>query len=140
MKKFKELEMTVLDMEEVEEKTGLDSDAVALLVFEGSFPQPIVMCGQEIGWAEKEVYEWLWIKKIEASWGGGSRWTGANYSLLRHPLNVLGLESDIVSQVLEDVRKPYQPADIKVGQKSIHSADPFATVNGAVVADNGIIS
>ncbi|MFH0781319.1 MAG: AlpA family phage regulatory protein [Pseudomonadota bacterium] len=105
MKDLKKMEIAVLDMEEVKEKTGVESEFLLdMLRFGGVFPQPVVACGQNIGWSEKEICEWMWIKAIEASWRGEGPWKGEEYSSLRHPSNLFGSNSEILEEIRAELR------------------------------------
>lgn len=104
MKNFKISEITILDMEEVKKLTGLDIDTIEQLVWEGNFPKSIYVCGQDCGWSEKEVHEWIWVQAIQMSWSKDSPTLGVSYSTLRNAENVLGLNSEFVSQISAEIR------------------------------------
>lgn len=125
MKDLKKSEMKVLELEEVKEITGLGSNTVDLLVLEGSFPQPIVVCGQELGWSAKEVDEWMWIKAIEASWRGDRGWRGGVYSAVRHPSNVLDLDAEAFFLIQADLKIRFQAEEGARVPMSVKPADPF---------------
>ena len=128
MKNLNKIEMTVLDLEEVKKETGLDDTFINQLVFQGDFPQPILICGQVIGWSEREIREWMWIKAIETSWGSDSRWKGEAYSNLRHPSNVLGVKNDFFDQIQADVKMNFQPEEGVIVPISVNHVDPFSEV------------
>ncbi len=124
MKNIKELELTILDEAEMAELIGLNSDDIDQLEYQFGFPRPIEICGQIVGWSEKEVMEWMWIRAIEASWGSRSRWKGEAYSSLRHPSNMLSLSSELLNLVKADLRE-FLPSESK---ELVRPEDPFGDV------------
>lgn len=125
MEKIKGTDIVVLNEEEVQELTRLDYSLIVSLMYGGTFPEPIVIHGEQVGWSEKEVCEWMWIKAIEASWNSDSRWKGEAYRSLRSPSNLLGLNRELLGQIKGYLNDGFHYEDKKIEPVSVNPADPF---------------
>ncbi len=58
---------TILRLPGVKAVTGLSRSTIYLRVAEGTFPKPVSLGGQAVGWLEAEVMEWLKARAEERS-------------------------------------------------------------------------
>ena len=134
MKDLKNLEMTILDEAEVAGMIDLNIEEFNVIAYQLGFPPPIEICGQEVGWAEQEVKEWMWIKAIEASWSRDSRWGGETYSSLRNPSNLFDLNSLLLLRLKAYLRMIFHEEGKELGQTLANPADPFGDSSAIDVA------
>ncbi len=51
--------MKVLRIKQVEAATGLSRSTIYAMMSTGTFPKPITLTGNRVGWIESEVMAWL---------------------------------------------------------------------------------
>jgi prophage regulatory protein len=51
--------LTILRRNRVEDRTGLSRSTIYLRIQEGTFPRPISLGAQAVGWLEHEIEAWL---------------------------------------------------------------------------------
>ena len=60
---------TVLRLKQVSSRVGLGRTAIYARVKDGSFPTPVSLGGNAVGWIEAEIEEWI-VARVEASRSG----------------------------------------------------------------------
>lgn len=50
---------TILRRKQVEARTGLSRSTIYLRISEGTFPKPVNLSTQAVGWVESEIDHWI---------------------------------------------------------------------------------
>lgn len=51
--------LTILRRKQVEARTGLSRSTIYERIAAGSFPSPVNLGGQQVGWVESEINSWI---------------------------------------------------------------------------------